>query len=311
MEPTKSNRRTFLKTLGALTAAPLLVRSTGAQETTATATGRADGDTHRILCANILLASDAHKGTPADWSVRKHICLKVLKDHQPDILCTQEVLRVQAEDMAATFPGHTSYGFVGPYMDQHPEGYHLVTKNVILFSSDRYEMTSAGNYWLSETPLIANSVSWDALRARHVNWVRLRDKRTGREFRVINTHFDHKGKQAREEQAKMIVKEAAQYHEDFPQILAGDLNAIATNKAISVIKDAGWTDTYTAIHGPEDPGRTFHALEGPAYKPGTSGKIDFIFARGKVTPVASEIIRDNVNGSYPSDHYFLSADVRI
>ncbi len=305
------SRRSFLQTLAAAATVPALQSAATAQDKPSAPAPKKEGS-HRILCANILLASPAHDGTPHAWSARKELCLDIMKAQQADIICTQEVLRVQAVDMAAAMPSFQSFGFPGPFMDQHPDGYHGVTKNVILFNKDKYEMTSAGGFWLSETPLIAGSVSWDALRGRHANWVRLKDRETGKQFRVIDTHFDHKGKLGRVEQAKIINSEAGQYAPDFPQILAGDFNADVSNPAVQTLVDAGWKDSYAAIHGPEDPGRTFHALKGAAYETKSkTGKIDFVFCKGPIKPVAAAIVRTEVNGNYPSDHYFVTADILL
>jgi hypothetical protein len=46
-------------------------------------------------------------------------------------------------------------------------------------------------------------------------------------------------------------------------------------------------------------------------KLGHPGKIDFIFCRGNVTPAWSNIIRDHRGEMYPSDHYFVVADVQV
>jgi endonuclease/exonuclease/phosphatase family metal-dependent hydrolase len=320
-QPEKPNsRRTFLRWACAAAAAPLLVRgsnaaNTDADTTTTVAGAKPAGAAHRVISANILLASPAHDGTPAAWVNRRDLCIKVLRDHNPDMICMQEVLRNQAEDLAKAFDEYQQFGFPGPYMDKNPTGYHGVTKNVIMFRKKRYEMTSAGGFWLSETPLIAGSVSWDALRGRHINWVRLRDRDSGKEFRLIDTHFDHKGQTARENQARMINEESAQYADDFVQILAGDFNAHADNPAIKALVSGGWVDAYKQIHGEEDPGRTYHALKGPAYKDknktGKGGRIDFIFYKGPVQTTAAEILKDHDGDRYPSDHYFLMADLLL
>ncbi len=39
------------------------------------------------------------------------------------------------------------------------------------------------------------------------------------------------------------------------------------------------------------------------------GKIDWIFARGGLLPLDSTIVTTHEAGRYPSDHYFVSADV--
>ena len=48
-------------------------------------------------------------------------------------------------------------------------------------------------------------MAWGTARARHCNWVRLRDKSTGVEFRVMDIHLDHISEAARQAQMKMAV----------------------------------------------------------------------------------------------------------
>src|SRR5690606_17927694 len=131
--------------------------------------------------------------------------------------------------------------------------------NAILYSPQRYEVISAGGYWLSKTPHIACSRSWDSAATRFANWLHLKDRQSGRQFRVWNTHLDHKGQTAREEQARMVCEGAEAAHgAEFPQILTGDMNADMRNPAISIYKSRGWKDTYAEVHGEADPGFTYH-----------------------------------------------------
>jgi Metal-dependent hydrolase len=267
---------------------------------------------HRILSCNIRVALDEDEQKGVGWSARRDICLKIIRSKQPDIICLQEVLKVQADDFRNYFKGYSLLGFDGPEMDAHPTGYHGIAKNPILFSNKRYELLAAGTYWLSETPLVAGSKSWDTARARHANWVRLRERASGKDFRVVNLHLDHVSAEAKIQQAKMVAEESSQYPPDFPQLLAGDFNARHTSRVFHSIREHGWKDTYAAIHGEGEPGFTAHAFQGEQYEKGSKGgKIDFIWCRGAVKPVGTAIIKDQVNGRYPSDHYFLSADVEL
>src|SRR5690606_4503157 len=108
----------------------------------------------------------------------------------------------------------------------------------------------------------AGSFGWDTKSPRHANWARLRDRESGGEFIVWNTHFDHIGQQAREEQARMMGEASTAFDPiGIPQVLTGDMNAKANNRAIEVLKEGGWNDTYAALHGPQDPGFTFHGFK--------------------------------------------------
>ena len=242
------------------------------------------------------------KGDGLDaWSHRKEWCIEVIRSQTPDIICFQEM--EQIADMIAAFPDYVTYA-----MADEPDGRRPM--NSIFYRRESYETISAGGYWLSETPHVSGSKSWDSVCVRLANWVRLIDRATGQEFRVVNTHLDHIGQDAREQQAQLIVEDSAAYPEDYPQILTGDMNCDATNPAIDTFKTAGWTDTYGTIHGTEDPGHTFHEFLGPNYQTDL-GKIDWIFTRGKVQTVDAAVITDSRNNRFPSDHYFISATMNL
>ena len=88
------------------------------------------------------------------------------------------------------------------------------------------------------------------------------------------------------------------------------MNCDETNAAIAVFRAGGWTDTYAAVHGTENPGHSFHGFLGPAFV-SDIGKMDWIFARGAVAVTDAEVITDSENGRFPSDHYFIAATVHI
>lgn len=297
-------RRRFLKGMGATALLPVLPAFSKNS-------GVSSG-THRVLSCNIRVPLDEDETKGVGWSVRKTVCLKIIRDKQPDIVGLQEVLKVQADDLRNYFPSYQLFGFDGPEMDLHPTGYYGIAKNPILFSRERYELLTGGTYWLSETPLVAGSKSWETARARHANWVRLREKKTGKEVRVINLHLDHISAEAKIRQAKMVVEESAQYLPDYPQILTGDFNSRFDSNVFEPVRNGGWGESYETIHGRKEAGFTGHEFQGIAYEKGPSkGRIDYIWYRGKAMPVKAAIIKDRMNGKYPSDHFFMRTDFVI
>ncbi len=302
-----AGRRRFLKGLGA--AALLPVMPAFGRELTINETNR---KYHRILSCNIRVALDEDELKGVGWSSRRDICLQIIRDKNPDIISLQEVLKVQAEDFRKYFFAYQLIGFEGPEMDAFETGYHGIAKNPILFSKKKYELLTAGTYWLSETPLVAGSKSWDSARARHANWIRIKDKISGREIRVINLHLDHVSGEARIQQAKMVVEESAQYQSDFIQVLTGDFNTKFDSKVFGTVRAHGWKESFEAINGEKEAGFTGHEFQGIHYEKGASkGRIDYIWYRGKVSPVATAIIKDAVRGKYPSDHFFIQTDFVI
>jgi endonuclease/exonuclease/phosphatase family metal-dependent hydrolase len=305
-------RRTFIKTVGLGASFPWL-RPFACAAADAPADAKA---THNILTCNIRVPLPEDEAGGNGWHARRELCIDVIRAQKPDIVCLQEVLREPMQDLERALADFGSFGFEGPEMDSRKVGYQGIAKNPIFYSRKRYELVSAGGFWLSETPHLPGSLSWESARARHVNWVRLRDRASRQEFRVLCTHLDHKAQHAREEQIKMILAEAALYGPDFPQVLAGDFNAGADNPVLKLALAAGWTSTRTAAPGPRDEGNTTHGFLGAKYTPKTEagrnrGPIDFILTHGPVSTLAWKIVRDSRDGHYPSDHYFVSAKVAM
>jgi len=255
----------------------------------------------KILTCNIRYF-DADDGDN-NWIYRKKMCVDVIKSQSADIICFQEMRIQQFEYIAAALPEYAHYGLVDEPTGKSPA-------NCIFYLKEKYNLISSSGYWLSEQPHIAGSSSWQSACVRLANWVRLEDITTGVEFRVINTHLDHVSQVARENQAQVIVDDSSAYPEDYPQILTGDMNCSPENRAIEIFKTA-WTDTYRCVHDEEYTGFTFHEFFVDKLNLENLGKIDWIFMRGKVETIASEIIMDSVEGRYPSDHYFVSATVKI
>lgn len=127
---------------------------------------------HRVASCNIRVALPQDEEGGNGWAARKYVCEKVMKRCKADIYCLQEVTVGQYEDMCRMFPGYFVFGYPGPETDALPDReYHGIAKNLVMFSKRRYEMTGAGVYWLSDTPLVGGSSSWGTARPRHVNWV--------------------------------------------------------------------------------------------------------------------------------------------
>ncbi len=254
-----------------------------------------------ILTCNIR-CSGANDGDN-DWIHRREYCINVIKSRNPDIICFQEMWEDQFADMRKAFSAFKCYGIPDEANGNRP-------MNCIFYKGDAFEYVCSAGYWLSTTPHVPSSQSWDSRCIRLANWIRLIDNKSGKEFRIINTHLDHRGQTAREQQAQVIVDDSLAYDDHYPQILTGDMNCDKTNQAIINFTNGGWEDSYQKIHGSNEPGFTFHSFEGSSFT-SDIGKMDWVFTRGKVQTVAAEIIKDNQDGFYPSDHYFISAALEL
>jgi len=255
----------------------------------------------KILSCNIRYfgAADGENS----WAYRKDICTEVIRSQLPDVICFQEMWAEQFIELRAAFPEFDHFAMVDEPSGRHP-------MNAIFFRDGAFTRISAGGYWLSESPHVPGSKSWDSDCIRLANWLRLEPKASKNEFRVINTHLDHVGQTARERQAQLIVQDASAYPEAYVQILTGDMNCDAGNKAIQIFKAGGWHDTYGTQHGTENPGHTYHGFLGSSF-PSNIGKMDWIFFKGDAQVRDAQIIKEARNGRFPSDHYFVSAEIAL
>ena len=117
--------------------------------------------------------------------------VRYLREKNADIIGLQEVEPLQRAYLAEQLTEFAWYG-VGRNV-AHDEG----EGTPIFYRRDRFDLLDRGTFWLSTTPDIAGSKGWDAALPRVASWVRLRDRRSGRELLAVNTHFDHMGPEAR------------------------------------------------------------------------------------------------------------------
>jgi endonuclease/exonuclease/phosphatase family metal-dependent hydrolase len=168
----------------------------------------------------------------------------------------------------------------------------------IFYRRDKYDLVRQGVFWLSERPGIA-SIGWDASCPRIAAWAVLRDKRTGFTYAHFNTHFDHKGRIAMANSARMMADRINAL--GLPAVLTGDLNDQPGSLPMEYLAAGGLKDLRTAAAA-TDNGDTFHGYGG-------EGKIiDYIYANHSLREAARyKVIRDEYGGMYPSDHFAVAA----
>src|SRR5687768_1518587 len=151
------------------------------------------------------------------WDKRKAKVFALLKKYDPDIVGVQEALHHQLTDITGNL---TNYGFIGVGRD---DGKEKGEYSAILYKKDRFEVPEQNTFWLSETPDVAGSKSWDAAITRVATWAKFRDKKSRREFVLINTHFDHIGNEARKQSAVLLKNRLSEFNE-LPAVITGDFN---------------------------------------------------------------------------------------
>jgi endonuclease/exonuclease/phosphatase family metal-dependent hydrolase len=225
------------------------------------------------------------------WPNRKDNVKALIKFHDADILCVQEALALQVDQLIE----NTNYERVGV---GRTDGKREGEFSAIYFDKTRFSKKDGGTFWLSETP-DKPSKGWDAAILRVCTWVKLHDKWNKKDFIVFNTHYDHVGVQARIESAKLIKKKIMEIAPALPVILTGDLNVTPETEAVATIKTF-LTDTKEATiepaYGPEG---TFNSFK---FNAPLKERIDYIFINKGFNVQKFGVLTDSKGLKYPSDH---------
>lgn len=268
-----------------------------------TATALAQDKSLTVMSFNI------RYNTPRDsanaWPLRKDKVASQIIFHEPQVLGVQEALWEQMDDLAKVLPG---YKFIGTGRD---DGDKKGEFSAIFYDADRLTLLDQRTFWLSETPDKVGSKGWDAQLPRIVTYGRFRDKKTKKEFYHFNTHFDHMGKVARRESAKLLLQKVNEIAGKTPAVITGDFNATPADEPIQVIVNPQdpmhLSDAKALSKTPHyGPTGTFNGFR--ARETGTE-PIDYIFLKGKWNVAKHATISQSWMGLFASDHYAVVAEL--
>jgi len=269
----------------------------------------------RIITFNILQAN-AHKDNENRWENRRELVVNILRENQPDIVGLQEALRLQLDQIRQ---GLGQYGEIGVGRD---DGKTQGEYCAILYRRDRFDVNESGTFWLSDTPEAPNSITWGNACTRICTWARFIEKKSRLAFYAFNLHLDHVSQPSREKSAVLLANRIAGRKQPDPFIVTGDFNAGEDNPAILYLKGKGalgkdsagpvpnpipLVDTFRVLHRDDKEVGTFNDLQGNRSGP----KIDYIFVPGDLEILQAEIIRTQYAGRWPSDHFPVTATLRL
>lgn len=250
-----------------------------------------------IMTFNIRL--DVVSDSLNSWQYRKEKVASQVLFHETDILAVQEALHNQILDLQQSLKEY-KYTGVG-----RENGKTRGEYSAIFYKTKRFELLKEATFWLSETPEISGSKSWDAAITRIVSWAKFRDRMTKKTFFVFNTHFDHIGKIARNESAKLLLKAVDSLAGRSIAILTGDLNAHPKDEPIKIITDKNnpihLTDTKEVSLTPHyGPTGTFNGF---GTKERNDDPIDYIYFNRGVKVLQHGTLSQSWQGRFSSDHF--------
>ena len=226
---------------------------------------------------------------------RKERVLACIREEAPDVIGFQE-----AGDDARVFLREAlsdQYVVLGCGRNKVYRG----ESTPIAYRKDRFELIGLTTRFLSDTPNVPGSRyenSDQSSCARLFVHAELSAGGSEGTFHFINTHLDHKGREARLLGMKQILSYAEGLSGSL--VLTGDMNARPEEDCICFAKESGLSDTAEHVT------HTFHGF-GKLEK---DCRIDYIFTNAPFEN-GRRVEDAPVDGVYISDHHPMVADVEI
>ncbi|MHA1111183.1 MAG: endonuclease/exonuclease/phosphatase family protein [Promethearchaeota archaeon] len=246
------------------------------------------------------------------WKYRKDDIAIVMDNFDADFICVQEAYNFQIRYLIKALTNRT-YKFFGAGRD---DGVIGGEHSGILFDSERFEVITAGNFWLSDYPKWP-SHPWESRHNanRIISWARFLEIGTDEQIFVCSVHYDS-GETWREKANVMLNERIAEYSGAIPTIVAGDFNLNTSQSYWDLLENYGekpLNSSYHLAHGWQHYYNTTFSSFNPAASNHTSFMIDFIFVSNDITVNSCEILDDSYIGPdglthYASDHYPVIAN---
>jgi len=258
-----------------------------------------------VMTFNIRLNTASDKEDA--WPYRRNYVANQVLFHDVQILGVQEALHDQMVDLSERL---TAFKHVGVGRD---DGKTAGEYSAIFYDTTRLKLLQTQTFWLSEQPDNPGSKSWDAAITRIVTWAKFTDIKTKKQLFVFNTHFDHIGKKARAESAKIIMQKVREIAGNHHVIVTGDFNSSPSDDPYKLIIDANnqdrLTDTKSVCITPHyGPTGTFNGFK---QKEASTEPIDYIFIKNKARVLKHATLSQSWQGHFSSDHFPVFATILL
>jgi endonuclease/exonuclease/phosphatase family metal-dependent hydrolase len=248
----------------------------------------------KVMSYNIRMGI-AKDGTNS-WEFRYPATAMMIEDQRPDVFGVQEAFEFQIKFIEENC---TDYEAVGVGRDDGKAKGEFMS---IFWNKKTIKMLKWGTFWLSETPE-KPSKGWDAHCKRTATWALMKDKRTGKKFYFVNTHLDHRGKEAQKNGLALIVSRIDDINpKGYPMVLTGDFNIKPNNPALVELDKI--MDSARKVAEKTDNHHTFNGWSNAV----TDAVIDYIYIKGfSKCPEYQTVTKKYADRKFVSDHYPICA----
>lgn len=245
-------------------------------------------DPLRIMSYNIRLDVDSDEIN--QWNYRREGIVSLIHEEKPDILGIQEGMPHQVSFLSQQLK---EYLMIGEGRDGGNNGEYAA----IYYKKDKLKLLKSETFWLSETSK-KPTIGWDAALNRIATYGVFSLVNSNKKIVVYNTHFDHIGKQARENSAKLIVHHIKEHQFLKEQLVVmGDFNAAPKEAPIKLLSNH-LEDSFTPSLVKKPLG-TFNAFN---IQSKLERRLDYIFTKNLKVIEHRHVQKKLPNGLWPSDH---------
>lgn len=249
----------------------------------------------RVMTFNLRFENDSDGRN--GWFYRRDVVARVVERYGPAVLGTQEGTVGQLRFLEEHLQGYEMHA-PGRYWDESCQYPTLFYRPEILRPLEGDEL------WLSLTPRVHRSKSWDSAFPRMMSFGRFEILHEARAVWLAVTHLDHIGAEARAAQAGLVAEWVRGRKESC--ILMGDFNDTPGSVVHGVLTGV-LQDCWLALGREEgESGMTYHMFTGIPQ----IGRMDWIFSSRDMLVLDQVVVRDHEGGTYPSDHFPCFADVK-
>ena len=231
------------------------------------------------------------------WNERLPLLLSDFAALQPDVIGLQEVVYVLEQDrlIGAAGPGH--YRASRAWAGRPEYGNSILTRErdgLSVSEPDRLELSHGRSSGRLRLDIDGVSVL----------------------FANVHLHHEVPDEAIRDEQARLLLAWLADAPQSDIQVVVGDFNADPAEPAYARMTAAGFRSACLEANGHEPAVTWPSGLQGPAIDTdGEPSCLDYIWLRGEATIESARVVFDRPavddTGLYPSDHFGLSALVRL
>jgi endonuclease/exonuclease/phosphatase family metal-dependent hydrolase len=249
----------------------------------------------RVMTFNVRLLPAADG--PNAWQHRRELAARMIARTAPDVFGTQELFKEQGDYLVSRLRNYSWMGIDrrGGHADEHMG---------LFYRRDRLRIVESGDFWLSDTPSVPGSISWNHLYPRMVTWALFETRSGRRRFYVFNTHLPYRAEdeEARNKGAALLLARIDAMAGGTPVVLTGDFNT-TPNSRVHALLTTRFADAWDSASRRSGPAETFHNFTGTADR-----RIDWILLRG-FTARYVRTVTDHRGALQTSDHFPVIAEL--